>query len=932
MAAVAAITLASTSSMSPIDCDKDGVLRYRDSQQEVALYGVNYMTPFAYSFRTLKENGISIEQTIRRDLEHLSRMGVDALRVHVWDREISDQSGNLLENDHLRAMDFMFAECKARGIYVLPTPMNFYTNGYPAPDSETPGFSGRWPKSAMGSNPEAIAASARYVAQFVNHVNPYTGLAYKDDPSIFGFELCNEPEEPPLAQLKSYIETLSEAIRATGSRKPIFYCATQSAYREHADVLKESSLEGVTFGWYPTGLVAGRSLSGNFLPLVETYPFLDDPAFERKAKVVYEYDVADIDGAYLHPAVAQTFRRGGVQWATQFHYCPLPLSRENTPYPTHNLNLVTSPAKAISFLIASRVFHSTPRRAAKANGLKIDPARDLSQFSTATEFIYSNSTTDRPISAKNLTRVAGVGDSPVVRYEGPGAYFLDRRADGTWKLEVFPDAFRHEDRYSRPRQDRPIVDILSRAWTMTIRLPDLGSKFHFQDAKGTLGKAVDGTFRVKPGTYFLSKGATTKTAVSASSLDDILSSPPISRAVHQPAWEVPIGRSVTIRAEIQTSAPESVLLEVQTEVTGAGKSIPMRRVRGYSYEATIPAAWVKGNNLRYRIRTAENAGDPLSESIPNWLAQSLVVRNQPKSVAVTAGAAADDLLIRARSLTETTTSLSLRLESSAGEGIRFDVPLTRDWRTIRVSPEDLRPAKGWVLLRMPDFAKFKTLTATASGSQLGIVGALPVGAEVEVISAAPASTGYTVPIRSATEPAVLFDATRDSGRLASAWPPRFRGFIGPVPGEDATELAQAIVVHQFGWPRHASWRQMVDRLPLRESDGNQLQIRAKSLYPKPVTVQVVVIDREGRAWGTDVTVGPQYETIKIPLTSLRPISPYRVPYSYPGGINLNVPAGDPDHRPKSAPDIQSIQVGVVDESSQIKGSVGLAVAKIWVTN
>jgi hypothetical protein len=467
---------------------------------------------------------------------------------------------------------------------------------------------------------------------------------------------------------------------------------------------------------------------------------------------------------------------------------------------------------------------------------------------------------------------------------------------------------------------------------MTIRLPDLGSKFHFQDAKGTLGKAVDGTFRVKPGTYFLSKGATTKTAVSASSLDDILSSPPISRAVHQPAWEVPIGRSVTIRAEIQTSAPESVLLEVQTEVTGAGKSIPMRRVRGYSYEATIPAAWVKGNNLRYHIRTAENAGDPLSESIPNWLAQSLVVRNQPKSVAVTAGAAADGLLIRARSLTETTTSLSLRLESSAGEGIRFDVPLTRDWRTIRVSPEDLRPAKGWVLLRMPDFAKFKTLTATASGSQLGIVGALPVGAEVEVISAAPASTGYTVPIRSATEPAVLFDATRDSGRLASAWPPRFRGFIGPVPGEDATELAQAIVVHQFGWPRHASWRQMVDRLPLRESDGNQLQIRAKSLYPKPVTVQVVVIDREGRAWGTDVTVGPQYETIKIPLTSLRPISPYRVPYSYPGGINLNVPAGDPDHRPKSAPDIQSIQVGVVDESSQIKGSVGLAVAKIWVTN
>lgn len=931
MAAVAALTLANINPMSPIDCGKDGVLRYRDSQQEVALYGVNYMTPFAYSFRTLRQNGVSIEQTIRRDIEHLSRMGVDALRVHVWDREISDKSGNLLENDHLRAMDFMFAECKARGIYVLPTPMNYYTNGYPAPDSETPGFSGRWPKSEMGSNPEAIAASARYLAQFVSHVNPYTGLAYKDDPSIFGFELSNEPEEPPLAQLKSYIETLSQAIRATGSRKPIFYCATQSAYRQHADILKESSLEGVTFGWYPTGLVAGRSLSGNFLPLVESYPFLDDPAFDRKAKVVYEYDVADVDGAYLHPAVAQTFRRGGVQWATQFHYCPLPLSRENTPYPTHNLNLITSPAKAISFLIASRVFHSTPRRAGSAIGLKIDPSQDLSQFSTATEFIYSNSTADRPVAPKELTRVAGVGDSPVVRYEGTGAYFLDRQEDGTWKLEVFPDVFRHEDRYGRPRQDRPIVDILSQSWPMTIRLPDLGTKFHFRDAQGSSGQAASGSFSVRPGTYILSKGMPDKAPVPAISLDDILTSPTVSRVVHQPLWEVPTGRSVAISADIQTASPETVVLQVRTDVARSAKSIPMRRVRGYSFEATIPAEWVTGRYLLYNIRTAENAGNSPMGSIPNWLAQGLIVRDQPESVSIAAAAAPNGLLVQARSLTDSTSSLSLRLENKAGEGVRFDVPLTRDWRTIRVSPEDLRPAKGWVLLRLPDFAKFNTLIATAGSSHLGLVGNAAVGAEVDVISPAPERRAYQVPIRSAKELAVLFDATRDYGRLASAWPPRFRGFIGPMPGENANELAQAIVVNQFGWPRHASWRQMVDRLPVRRSDGNQLQIRAKSLYPKPVNAQVVVIDRQGRAWGTDITVGPQYETIKIPLDSLRPITPYRVPYSYPGGINLTVPAGDPDHRPESAPDVQSIQIGLVDEKEQVKTSVGMAVTKIWIT-
>jgi hypothetical protein len=124
---------------------------------------------------------------------------------------------------------------------------------------------------------------------------------------------------------------------------------------------------------------------------------------------------------------------------------------------------------------------------------------------------------------------------------------------------------------------------------------------------------------------------------------------------------------------------------------------------------------------------------------------------------------------------------------------------------------------------------------------------------------------------------------------------------------------------------------MVDRLPLRGSDGNQLNLRAKSLYPNSVKAQVVVIDREGRAWGTDVTVGPQYETIKIPLDSLRSITPYRVPYSYPGGINLTVPAGNPSHPPRSAPDVQGIQIGLVDEKEQVKTSVGMAVTKIWIT-
>ena len=45
----------------------------------------------------------------------------------------------------------------------------------------------------MHSNPEAIAAQETYLRDLVKHTNPYTGLAYKDDPSIVGFEINNEP-------------------------------------------------------------------------------------------------------------------------------------------------------------------------------------------------------------------------------------------------------------------------------------------------------------------------------------------------------------------------------------------------------------------------------------------------------------------------------------------------------------------------------------------------------------------------------------------------------------------------------------------------------------------------------------------------------------------------------------------------------------------
>src|SRR5580698_5971050 len=114
--------------------DKLGVLRWTKDHKEAAFFGVNYTVPFAYSYRAHRALGVDPEEAIRQDVYHLARLGLDAFRVHVWDTEISDSTGNLLENEHLRLFDFLLAELKQRNIRIILTPIAFWGNGYPERD------------------------------------------------------------------------------------------------------------------------------------------------------------------------------------------------------------------------------------------------------------------------------------------------------------------------------------------------------------------------------------------------------------------------------------------------------------------------------------------------------------------------------------------------------------------------------------------------------------------------------------------------------------------------------------------------------------------------------------------------------------------------------------------------------------------------------
>src|SRR5258705_2771972 len=92
-----AITALSQNKSTDVYVDKNGVMRWPNTSEEVVGFGINYTVPFAHAYRATKILNVSPEKAIDEDVYYFARLGLDGYRVHVWDVEISDSAGNLLD-------------------------------------------------------------------------------------------------------------------------------------------------------------------------------------------------------------------------------------------------------------------------------------------------------------------------------------------------------------------------------------------------------------------------------------------------------------------------------------------------------------------------------------------------------------------------------------------------------------------------------------------------------------------------------------------------------------------------------------------------------------------------------------------------------------------------------------------------------------------
>ena len=463
--------------------DKQGVIRWTENRKEVALFGANYCLPSACDFRAADYVGGERKQMIVEDLEHFKRMNWDGLRLCFWgDYQNTDREGNLQENEHLHLLDYLIAEADKRDIYMLLSPIVTYNSQWPEmSDTTNTGLAKYYPKNTLIHDEEAIRAQENYMKQLLNHRNPYTGRCLKDEPNILFVELINEPTQFPedIPGMVRYINRMCKAIRSTGCKKLTFYNVSQDFCV--APAIRKSDIQGSTHAWYPSALNNNYSIEGNGLLFVDRYEQMFHPDLCGKAKIVYEFDVTDMASGFMFPAMAREFRRGGIQFAAIFSYDMLRTAPMNLGWQTHFFNMVFTPSKAVSSMIAAEVMRRIPRGKhfgyypdnRTFDDFRVSYDEQLSELNSGDMFYYSNTTSTRPKNPATLKHIAGVGSSPVVRYSGTGIYFLDKQDDNTWQLEIYPDIMDIDDPYKMLNKHRVSRKSAYNERNIQIQLPGL---------------------------------------------------------------------------------------------------------------------------------------------------------------------------------------------------------------------------------------------------------------------------------------------------------------------------------------------------------------------------------------------------------------------------------------------------------------------------
>ena len=162
----------------------DGHFGFEKKDAPVRFYGVN----LCFSANYVEKDEAD------RLADRLARVGYNTVRIHHYEGDLIDReapNSYTLRKDNLDRLDYLLAAFKKRGIYVK-TDLYVSRPVTPAEMGLDQGGMDEFKAAVLVSKP-AMDNWKAFTRALLEHVNPYTGLAYKDDPALAFLCVINEP-------------------------------------------------------------------------------------------------------------------------------------------------------------------------------------------------------------------------------------------------------------------------------------------------------------------------------------------------------------------------------------------------------------------------------------------------------------------------------------------------------------------------------------------------------------------------------------------------------------------------------------------------------------------------------------------------------------------------------------------------------------------
>ncbi len=173
-----------------------------------------------------------------------SDLGVGGTYLLYWD----PQKGGMAINDGpdgMQKIDFLVAEAAKRHLKLVIAFLDFWS--YTGGAQQMRAWYGSQDKSTFFfSDPRTKQDYKAWVDHVIERINPLTGLAYRDDPTIMAWELMNEGNAKPESLRMAWTAEMSAYVKSIDSNHLV-----SSGYANVAEKLSDLTIPTLDFGtWH----------------------------------------------------------------------------------------------------------------------------------------------------------------------------------------------------------------------------------------------------------------------------------------------------------------------------------------------------------------------------------------------------------------------------------------------------------------------------------------------------------------------------------------------------------------------------------------------------------------------------------------------------------------------------------------------------------